>query len=320
MTQSADSDASSEKADDGVPSEPEQDAAERFELIYDLAELRRRIEVSFTAGELSKFAEPLRIYTDREGASAKGAKTLVTAMQARGRLDDLVKRLAKHKPLIEWPEPQKVPAGQAPPSELHEDEESDPQIEDPAVPSDAPPPSASVFRRSLLLAGMLGLGALLGVVGLRLLAPAPTQTPAERVTRIELAELAAGHLGQAVAAVARACLAEDTSATAREALTNAFRNCAGPPPAEPSDRSRTVPDPLLIGTRRPARRPYPAPRPRRRTADNDRRCLDSCNRAHTACRRDRCGPEPVGGRQFAAYRRCTSSCLASNSKCRLRCH
>ncbi len=299
---------------------------ERFELVYDLPELRRRIEVSFTAGELSKFAERLRIFTDREGSTAKGAKTLVRAMQVRGRVDDLVQRLAAHRPLLEWPEPQRVAVTEplsTPPEPVEQDEPSV-QLEE-LGPQLDPPPSPAI-RRGLLLAGMLVLGALLGALGSGLLAPSPASGPKPAAGRVELAELAAAHLGRAVAAVTRACRAEDTSASARDALTSAFRNCAGPSQATPGRRLRDpllpdplLPDPLLRAPRRRTNAPPVMPRSRPRPVDNGRRCLERCNQTHTACKRDRCGPEPVAGRKQIAFRRCMSSCLTDNSKCRMRC-
>jgi len=74
---------------------------------YDLGDLKRCIAVSFSAGELSRFAERFGIMLDREGSTTESARMLVKAMASRGELDRLVDNLHQVKPLVEWP----VPAG-----------------------------------------------------------------------------------------------------------------------------------------------------------------------------------------------------------------
>ncbi|HVY48912.1 MAG TPA: hypothetical protein VHB21_23645, partial [Minicystis sp.] len=75
---------------------------------YDPVELRRRIVVAFSAGELQKFADELgvagAVRWDRGHAEA--ARDLVREFErGYGGLTTLVDRLRAAKPLVEWPEP-----------------------------------------------------------------------------------------------------------------------------------------------------------------------------------------------------------------------
>src|SRR5690606_13462561 len=101
-------------------------------LRYHLPELRRCIELSFSAGELSKFAERFGVFLDREGGVEKAARTLVKALDARGGLGPLVEALRQKKPLVQWPEP--LAEASAPPPTAPEPAGSPPAPEAPAPP------------------------------------------------------------------------------------------------------------------------------------------------------------------------------------------
>ena len=72
-------------------------------------DLTRRIAVSFSAGELSRYAERWRVYPDRDGGVDSGARMLVRALAGRRKLGELVASLRAHKPLVEWPDPPPSP-------------------------------------------------------------------------------------------------------------------------------------------------------------------------------------------------------------------
>ena len=60
------------------------------QLRHDPGELRRLIALSFRAGELSRFASKMGVFTDQEGSVEDGARTVVRAMEHRDELAKLV--------------------------------------------------------------------------------------------------------------------------------------------------------------------------------------------------------------------------------------
>ena len=304
---------------------------------YDLGDLKRCIAVSFSAGELSRFAERFGIMLDREGSTAESARMLVRAMAARGELDRLVDNLHQVKPLVEWPEPaggdyvpDYVPT---PPSMGRSGEPAPPFSSGPGLTLDSPgslgpplPPPPP--RRAPAVAdpyasepepkreappwrwiaigagGMLVLA--LGAVGVWLLVR--DEAPA-----IEgIAALAADHMRGTVDAVARTCDAQEAD-SARERLADAFRRCTSPP------RIRPGVAPALPAPPPPPAAPIPAaPRPAG-APKTESSCLDRCQQFQSQCQESECGAEPRSAEKYAAYQKCLGECMTKFTRCRMAC-
>ncbi|HHH27701.1 MAG TPA: hypothetical protein ENK57_05065 [Polyangiaceae bacterium] len=292
-------------------------------LRHDPREVRRLVAMAFSAGELSKYAERWRVFTDREGSVDDGARQLVRALEARGKLGQLVESLRAHKPLFEWPEPtlevdevpQVAPAPPGPPAaeaKAPPAEEVSPigaPIVDPfAVREDAHEPAGIVIPKQWLVIGAAAAAALLVVVIV------VAATTGDESPTASLATGAADELARSVAAVRSACKIEEASDSARDALTAAFRRCS-----LPAIRPSRVDVPL------PARpKPTPAPQPLavpRPTGPVSRRpaCLDQCHQIHNQCKQSQCGQEPASAAAYDTYQRCLSGCLSQYSRCRLTC-
>jgi hypothetical protein len=314
-------------------------SAERIEapaqtrLCFDAAELRRIIALSFSAGELSKFAERFKVFVGRQ-EPAQGARNLVRALEARGELERLVTNLREAKPLVEWPEGQ-VEAVEVAPVAAEPDAHRAPAELSEAVVEVAPAAEAPKSRplvdpyleqaaaeeakpkRNLLLplAGVFGAGLLLGAVGLWLLARDATPPPAGPALETgSVAQLAANHLERSVGAVMKSC---DTkpAGSVRDTLADAFRRCG-------QAKIRPGVAPLVA----PAPRPKPEPEPQRQAAppkqgtpSRSPACLDRCHRMHAQCQQSDCGPEPRSSAKYASYQKCMSGCLTKYSRCRLSC-
>lgn len=307
-----------------APDEPDDAPVAIKRLRHDPREVRRLVAMAFSAGELSKYAERWRVFTDREGAVEDGARQLVRALEARGKLDKLVESLRAHKPLFEWPDPsieveEAAPAVEPPapapaaPSPAPPDSEPAPSVGAPivdpfAVRDPAPKDAAVVIPKRWLLVGGAAVAALL-VVAIAI--AAATGDAAETAS---LARGAADELARSVAAVRSACKIDEEADSARDALTAAFRRCS-----VPSIRPSRVDVPL------PAR-PTPTPTPQplalpKRTGPVSRRpaCLDQCHQIHNQCKQSQCGPEPASAAAYDTYQRCLSGCLSQYSRCRLTC-
>jgi hypothetical protein len=94
---------------------------------YDAQELRRRMPVCFTIGELYKLADKLQVMQSPSWSNnpQEAARDIVRHFEQSGVLAFLVDALREAKPLVEWPEP-------LPPKE-------------PPPPAAAPPPGASTL-------------------------------------------------------------------------------------------------------------------------------------------------------------------------------
>ncbi len=303
---------------------------------YDANELRRLIAISFSTGELSKYAERWRVFIDRDGTPDDGARALVRAIQSRDKLPQLVESLRAHKPLVEWPapiaEPEPTPPPIAPtqidappaapagpevpatPPEPPREPLVDPYYADEAAPEPAPSPPLAL-PKWLPLAAMLTGGVLLGALGTWLLArddetvDEPAPQAAER-----LAAIADAELRRSLAKVRDACKVDDQD-SARDLLRVAFDSCA-----VPEIQPGVVPaTPLPAPEPRPSqadRRPPPRPKS---SPDREPECLMRCHEIHTACKASECGPEPSSASDYASYQRCLSSCMSKYTRCRLTC-
>src|SRR5262245_22819847 len=83
---------------------------------YDAQELRRRMVVAFTIGELYKFAEKLQVpQTDAWANSPQdAARDIIRHFERSGAMAFLVEALQEAKPLVEWPAPNPPPAPMVP--------------------------------------------------------------------------------------------------------------------------------------------------------------------------------------------------------------
>ena len=90
------------------------------------------------AGELSKFASKLGVFTDQEGSPEAGARILVRAMEHRDAVPQLVERLEAAKPDVEWPAPSLPMSKMTPPPVAKEDALVDPFEEAGEDEEDAP--------------------------------------------------------------------------------------------------------------------------------------------------------------------------------------
>jgi len=302
-------------------------------LRFDAAELRRIIALSFSAGELSKFAERFKVFVGRQEPT-QGARNLVRALEARGELERLVTNLREAKPLVEWPqgqvevvdatpvvaapeapsEPSEAVAEVAPAAEAAEPPRTKPLV-DPYL-EQAAAEEANPKRNLLLpLAVVFGAGLLLGAAGLWLVArdaPPPPAGPALETGSV--AQLAANHLERSVGAVMKSC---DTkpAGSVRDTLADAFRRCG-------QAKIRPGVAPFVA----PAPRPQPEPEPQRQAAPRKRgtpsrspACLDRCHQMHAQCQQSDCGAEPRSSAKYASYQKCMSGCLTKYSRCRLSC-
>lgn len=312
-------------------------------------DLQRLIAISFSAGELSKYAERWRVFTDREGGSEGGARALVRALEGRGKLAALVESLRAHKPLVEWPEPPpqptllQEPVLQEPASspeteddEALEEEETnvddepgespssrgepllDPYLEDEEE-QRATPPAGGAIRRWLPSVAMGLAGIAVGATAMYLLHPEAKRQASANPANI--AELARAHLEDRVAAVAEACQVPADGETARDVLGAAFSECGVP--EIPASRRRMKGDPVITPSPSPApapRRPQPTRRGRRDTkSPSGAACLDGCQEVYNSCARAKCGSEPRSAAENAAWSRCLQECQSRRGRCRQAC-
>lgn len=318
-------------------------------------DLSRLIAISFSAGELSKFAERWRVFTDREGGSEAGARALVRALEQRQMLGTLVASLRVHKPLVEWSDPPPAPTVPQEPAALgppphHQlashplddlvDESSDDDDEpdespvraahglprgddaliDPYLDHVAGEPSAGLrVPRWLPFVGVGTAGILLGAAGMYLGHPdRPSSAPTANAP-VAVARLAAEHLRGRVDAVAGACQVPSDGDSARDVLGRAFDEC-GIPEIRPSK----LPNPPAA----PASPPSPAPAPRRAahtprpssgSSPSGAGCLDGCHASYATCAKNSCGAEPQSATEYTAYQRCLHDCQSRRMRCRLAC-
>ena len=179
-------------------------------------------------------------------------------------------------------------------------------------------------RKLMMIAGLVFGGGLALGIGMTVFAltsrGADTAAAAsqgavpQRGGSVALALLAADELKSSVSYVAEACDMQDSFPTERERLAESFRRCGqmeiparDAPPAAPTAVASQAP------TKRPAR-PIPFRKPSRAAG-----CLDKCHQIYQTCKTNDCGPEPTVASQFADYQRCTGTCMARYSRCRLSC-
>jgi hypothetical protein len=292
---------------------------------YDTRELQRVVAVSFSAGELSKFAERWHVHLDREGSATDGARVLLKAVEGRGKLAELLASLRAEKPLVEWPDPPERPEVPPPPPPPEPTPQPTPApspapVSEPAGiladPFDEPPPPERAGlgpgARWAVLAGVLAVGA--GIGAAVVLLSAGDDAPAADAGPATVALAAASQLRTSLEALAEACSVEAEDATsARDLLTVSFRRCPQLPPVRGTARP---PDPL------PARDPppeLPIPGGPPRPPSSEPVCLDRCHTLHESCRQSECGDEPASANKYEAYQRCLQGCMNKYARCRLAC-
>jgi hypothetical protein len=308
---------------------------ERRTRIRDSTDLKRSIALSFSTGELSKFAERFGVMLDREGPVDGAARSLIRAIEAAGKVDLLMSALRSHKPLMEWPDPpmEPVPSGPgsgtglaiasepaapakvASPSQPAE-RDDDKAHDDPYEFEPAPAAARPTLTREPWFWPAVGAAAFVlgismgGVVVWRL---TRSDTPAPPASGLG----AAAHdvLTSSVETVVQACGAETTSQSAREKLTEAFRRCTQPD-IRPGLDPGLIPAPP---SPRPAE-PPPAAQQGGPAAPREPACLDICHRMHNECKSSECGSEPAAGSAYGNWQRCLQGCLQKYSRCRLGCH
>jgi hypothetical protein len=301
------------------PLRPPSTVADDKRLKHDPREVRRLIAMAFSAGELSRYAERWRVFTDREGSVQDGARALVRALEGRDKMAQLVESLQAHKPLIEWPEPT-IECDEPPPAPAAE---PTPVASEPVAPAAIVDPYPEVTARDRddgavripklwLLAGaalvlLVGSG-----IAAAMLLPGDDS---ESSGRINLASDAAEELDRSVRAVREACDVQPDDDSARGQLAASFRRCS-----VPTIRPSRVDVPLPVrkadapGPRRPVltKRP-PAP------ISRSGACLNSCHDVHNQCKTSQCGSEPSSAQDYENYQRCLGTCLGQYSRCRLAC-
>ncbi len=285
------------------------------------AELRRDlirlVAMSFSAGELSKYAERWRVFTDREGASQNGARALVRALSARGKLGELIVSLRAHKPLVQWPDPPPAPPeptasepSVAPPSSVTEDErtseppssepasvrssgrDSDPDsgrqpLIDPYLSETDEPSPTKTHRPMMALVGIGGL--LVGAGGMYLFHP--DRAKARAKDRAPLAALARRELENRVKAVAEVCKVPSDGDSARDVLAVAFSECSVPE----LDRLRATASSSPRRAQPPSRRTRPGTK---KSAASGADCLKGCAELYVSCAKSRCGPPPSSSADY----------------------
>lgn len=294
---------------------------------YNLPELRRCMALSFSAGELSKFAERYRVLLDRDQGVEVGVRTLVKALEGRNEIDALVAALREHKPLVEWPAPfdgsgPKGPAlfdgsGEVEPvydpmAVLPLEPAADRRLADPFEGEE--PATADRARSWAPWAAIFAGGLLLGGVVVWLVA-SRGQPASDTPSTAELGHLAAMHLSEAVTGVATACGGPVEGSSARSVLVEAFRRCTQPEIRPGLDLSPPLPPPAPPPPE-PDRPLGAAPLPK---GPPNAGCLDACHRNHGECAKSECGREPSSSADYDKYQRCLGGCLQKFSRCRLRC-
>jgi hypothetical protein len=310
---------------------------------HDPRELQRLIAMSFSAGELSKYAERWRVFTDRSGSSADGARTLVRALKGRKKLAELVESLRSHKPLVEWPPgttPEMPPEAETDAeaeadadaeaeteadadADADADAESDADAKKPAatakepiidpfaLPDDEDEPTglpATFIIMAAVLAGGVGLGA----VGMWLMAEDSAEP--ESAEPLTLAAVAADSLRLSVRSVQAACESEDQD-SARDVLTAAFSNCS-----VPVIRPGVVATPTFPKRPKPAAARQPLVQPRRNTpTPRAEACVDRCHNVYVDCKSNACGAEPSSASEYESYQKCLQTCANKHARCRLSC-
>jgi len=301
--------------------------------------------MSFSIGELSRFAEAFGVHLDRSGAVDDAARQLIKAVEDKGAERRLLVRLADAKPLVVWPEPPAERAeedpGEAPAKETAEqsaDAEPGPTVFQ--APVDAAPPTASPMvdpylqtlseapmettARSpwllpVIVSATLVVGVLCGAVVAiwqmsETAGPPEPETPAASVSTLA-ADMLDGSVGQ----VAEACdVKREPGESARSVLVNAFRNCRRL--ETPPSRNKLIPPAPKVNPRPTTRggRPLPQPRPSQRRSQSGA-CLDRCHQAYVQCQRDKCGPEPRSAKAYPEWQRCKAGCMPTYGACRSRC-
>lgn len=311
------------------------------ELRYDRDAIRRGIAQVFTPGELSRFAQRFKVFTDREGSAARGAAQLVRAIDTRGELRKLAEALMREKPEHDWPAPTLAPVKPAQAVPAERGAVSDPFAPPPepaakpgAVKLSEPPaavdqtrpaaPSGGLDgRRATLIAALVFGGGLALGIGATLVATLRGSADGEEAKSprgpAALAMIATEELAKSVDYVSTTCELDERDANVREQLAEAFRRCAVTDiqPSPPATTPTAAPPPTAA-----------APKPRRPTRERSiplrkaspaARCLDKCHGVHQQCVKMECGPEPSSANQYPDYQRCTSRCMTRYSRCRLSC-
>lgn len=315
-------------------------AAEAEGPPFDRHEVRRLIAVSFSIGELSRFAEAFGIHLDRSGSVDDAARQLIKGVEAKGDERRLLVRLADTKPLVVWPKPPPAKSAPAPSSDDEAEEAEDkpgPTVFQAPVTAEAPAatPMIDPYLQTLaeeptettrspwllpvIVSATLVVGILAGVVVAvwhmnEAAGPAAPETPASSVSTLA-ADMLDGSVGQ----VAEACdVKREPGESARSVLVNAFRNCRRL--ETPPSRKKLIPPAPKLTPPPTTRggRPRPTPRPSQQRSQSGA-CLDRCHQAYIQCQRDKCGPEPRSAKAYPEWQRCKAGCMPAYGSCRGRC-
>lgn len=328
--------------------------------VYDAVELRRRIVVCFTPGELRELADQLgvggSIAWDR--GIQEAARELVRQCDRYAGLGALVAKLREAKPLMEWPEPAATspapadePAVAAPPSAPIAAPPSAPIAAPAAAPPVAapppvaspvwpgfaappPPPSRGVDPRLLVVVAALMLAAavIAYLAGRAATAPAASEASAEAPPRpVGPAALAAGAVARHLAALIRVCELPPSPLDGEIIFRRAFDRCGPPPPPPERPLPSRSPAPLASGApSAPADEAPDRGAPRAKHPRGDAPPGEAAPKPAKGCTgtcdaehracKQRCGPEPMESSGYDTYQRCLGRCLTEASHCRLACH
>lgn len=301
--------------------------------------------MSFSIGELSRFAEAFGVHLARSGSVDDAARQLVKAVEAKGDERRLLVRLAEAKPLVVWPAPPPVAKTEIPDEAASEapteGENPGPTVFQAPVPAEEPakaPPAApmidpylqtlpevpeettgSPWLLPVLVSATLVVGVLAGVVIAVWHMNASAPPPPSNTPTASVSTLAADMLEGSVTQVAEACdVKREPGESARNVLISAFQNCRRL--ETPPTRKKLIP-PAPKLTQPPTTRgsrPVPKPRPSQQRSDSGA-CLDRCHQAYVQCQRDKCGPEPRSAKAYPEWQRCKAGCMPTYGSCRSRC-
>ena len=325
--------------------------------LYDPVELRRRIVLFFSVGELRALADALGLGGIAwERGIHEAAREVVRQSERYAGLPALVARLREAKPQVEWgeglalaPPPPASAAPSAPPlADPYAPPPGPPAIQVPLAP--AWPGVTSMGREPRAASGGVDPRIFVAVAGLMVAAvaiayfagrasSAPGSGDATPVASASAprsahsdgpAALAADAIGRSFANLARVCELPSSAGVNTLVFARVFERCG---PSAPSRRSSATPafdagagtaEPTGVagGSAEPT-----SPRGRRPGRGGDQApgeapaakgCMGGCDAQHSGCRA-RCGPEPTESSAYDGYQRCLGRCLSDASRCRLGC-
>lgn len=243
---------------------------------YDAQDLRRRIPVCFTIGELYTFATKLQVPQTPAWSNnpQEAARDIVRHFERSGALAFLVEALRETKPLVEWPEPLPLPVPPAPAPAPAAAAPVAPTIIGLAEPSPAASAAPATPARGVAASGAGGGATILGVPAPQALEFADTalEAPGDRPTPItdvpEAVLHAATHRSSPPAAHPAPAPAPAPAAPAGFAPSMMRRpgdapDAPAPAASAPAQASETMPASLRVS---PAEASPPRPAPARPAA------------------------------------------------------